>query len=187
MQVQLIHEGVSLSEDQKNYIFDRLKELEKFSQDLFDADSRVRVDVASDLVQFTLFVPYSVIRAEVEGEIFEQTFDAAFDQLQKKVGRYREKSSHRSSSGEWIPESTLQYLDNAQLERLPGRLRITKRKRFKDFRPMHEEEAVIQMELLGHDFFVFENKDTTFFSLLYKRSDGTVGMIEIEKIHIRQW
>ena len=187
MQIQLIHEGVDISEDQKNYIFDRLKELEKNSQDLLDADSRMRIDIESHSVQFTLFVPYSVIRVEVDGEIFGQTFDAAFDQLQKKVSRYREKASRRSSSGEWIPESTLQYLDNAQLERLPGRLRITKRKRFKDFRPMHEEEAIVQMELLGHDFFVFENKDTGFFSLLYKRSDGTVGMIEVEKIHIRQW
>ena len=101
-----------------------------------------------------------------------QSIDDAVDKISKQMKKHKtkiEKRFHANDSirFEEIPESTEVYEEQA----------IVKTKRF-GVKPMMAEEAVLQMELLGHDFFVFLNGDTDEINVVYKRKDGDFGLIE---------
>lgn len=190
MQLQLFSEGMELTSDQKEYIWKKIMHLEKFSEELSDDSSIVRVDVrrnkvkTSDrhfLFQVTLFVHPVVIRAEDAGVTLEEAVDITEAKLRKQIERYKTKQHRRTQAGEWIPESTLEQLSDAQNDLTHGKPSIGKRKKFADMGALHEDEAIEQLELLGHPFYIFDNRDTGFLSVAYKREDGSYGVIELDK------
>lgn len=196
MQLQLFTEGLSLSDEQREYITKKILHLEKFASELVEESSSVRVDVRHNklkhsgrlfLVQVTLFVHPSILRAEESGVSLEEAVDLVEAHLLKQIERYKLKHHRRSQGGEWIPESTLEQLTHAQNEAIPPLSKIMKRKKLSNLQNMHEDEAIEQLELLGHDFFIFDNKDTGRVSVAYKRNDDTYGVIEIEKFDLKKW
>jgi putative sigma-54 modulation protein len=129
--------------------------------------------------QITMYVPNAVIRAEVKGSTVEETADLAVEKLKKQIERYKTKKHRRDRGGQWIPESTLESVQGGMTEEEIEK--VVKRKKYDDLEPMREDEAVEQMELLGHDFYAFVNRDTDLFSVVYRRQDGDYGLIELEK------
>ncbi|MBD3157012.1 hypothetical protein GF369_04270, partial [Candidatus Peregrinibacteria bacterium] len=125
------------------------------------------------------YVPNAVIRAEVKGSTVEETADLAVDKLRKQIERYKTKKHRRDKGGKWIPESTLETASQSMKGKDMDE--IVKRKKYDDLEPMKEQEAAEQMELLGHDFYAFVNDDTGLFSVVYRRTNGDYGLIELEK------
>lgn len=190
MQFQLFSEGIELSDDQKEYVRKKMMHLEKFAEELVDESSMVRVDVRSNMIktsdkhisfQVTLFVHPVVIRAEDRGSTLEEAVDIAEEKLRKQIERYKTKQHRRAHTGEWIPESTLEQLSDAQNDLAHVKPSIGKRKKFTDIQSIHEDEAIEQLELVGHDFYVFHNKDTGHLSVAYRRKDDSYGVIELEQ------
>ena len=190
MQFQLFSEGIELSEDQKEYVRKKMTHLEKFAEELVDESSTVRVDVRSNKdktsdkhisFQVTLFVHPVVIRAEDRGATLDEAVDLAEEKLRKQIERYKTKQHRRAQTGEWIPESTLEQLSDAQNDLVHVKPSIGKRKKFSDVQSIHEDEAIEQLELIGHDFYVFHNKDTGLLSVAYRREDNSYGVIELEQ------
>jgi len=188
MQVSIIQKHLNLSESQKDYIQEKIENLKHLSQRLDDESTQVRVDVEHNsmkttnkniLIQVTMFVPHAVVRAEVMATTPEEGIDLAVEKLKKQIERYKGKQHRRDQSGKWIPSSTLEEISSTQEESAIVS-KISKRKNFADMKPMHEEEAVEQMELLGHDFFAFLNEATGKFSVVYKREDATYGLLELD-------
>ena len=95
------------------------------------------------------------------------------NKLEKQVQRYRTRQDRRRHTGEVIAD----YAPVAPEEPEAFTPRIVRTKKFA-IRPMSEEEAMLQMEMLGHSFFVFENADTGEVNVLYVRKDGNYGLIE---------
>lgn len=196
MQLQLFCEGVNLMEQEREYITKKILHLEKYASDLIDESSSVRVDVRHNklkhsgklfLVQVTLFVHPSILRAEESGTTLEESVDLVEEKLKKQVERYKGKHHRRGQGGEWIPESTLEQLTHAQNEAPLAVTQIMKRKKLNDLQSMHEDEAIEQLELIGHDFFIFNSKDTGLISVAYRRKDDTYGVIEVEKFESKKW
>lgn len=190
MQFQLFSEGIDLTDENKEYIKRKMMHLEKFTQELDDPSSSVRVDVRMNhektsrqhiAFQVTLFVHPVVIRAEARGVTLEEAVDLVEEKLQKQIERYKTKQHRRAQSGEWIPESTLEQLSDAQNDLSHAKPSIGKRKKLSGPQSLHEEEAIEQLELIDHDFFVFHNKDTDLLSVAYRRRDGSYGVIELDK------
>lgn len=188
MQVTIIQKHINLSEGQKDYIQEKIDNLKHLGQRIDDESTQIRVDVEQNYVkatnknislQVTMFVPHAVVRAEVLGISPEEAIDLAVDKLKKQIERYKNKLHRRDQSGNWIPSSTLEEITSTQEGGAPVS-KITKRKSFADAKPMHEEEAVEQMELLGHDFFAFINVESGKFCVVYKREDGSYGMMDLE-------
>lgn len=188
MQLTIIQKHINLSEGQKDYIQEKIEHLKHLGQRVDDESTQVRVDVEHSNVkttnknislQVTMFVPHAVVRAEVLGISPEEAIDLAVEKLKKQIERYKNKQHRRDQSGKWIPSSTLEEISSTQEGAAPVS-KITKRKSFADIKPMHEEEAVEQMELLGHDFFAFVNEENGKFGVVYKREDGTYGLLELE-------
>lgn len=189
MQVSIIQKHLNLSEAQKEYIQEKIDNLKHLGQRVDDESTQVRVDVElSSLkttnknisLQVTMHVPHAVVRAEVMAISPEEAIDLAVDKLKKQIERYKGKQHRRDTTGKWIPSSTLEEISSTSQEGGAPVSKITKRKSFADIKPMHEEEAVEQMELLGHDFFAFINEEDNKFGVVYKREDGTYGLLELE-------
>lgn len=196
MRYQLFSEGITLDESEKEYVQKKMMHLDKIAGDLSDESCSCRVDVRENKVktsnkhvtiQVTIVLPKVVVRAEESGTTLQEAVDFVEEKLERQIEKYHTKKHRRSQTGEWIPQSTLEELSSAQND-LPSDIgRILKRKRFADIEEMHEEEAILQLELIGHDFFLFQNKDTGLLSLVYRRKDGSFGIIEVAKLDIKKW
>jgi putative sigma-54 modulation protein len=117
------------------------------------------------------------LRAEERAGEILLAFDAAIDILRKQIERYKGRLYRGRGSGQSAAE-VAQEIAPDDTDRLPPL--IVRRKKFRVF-PMDELEAVEQMSLLGHDaFFVFYNADTSRMNVLYRRRDGTFGILEPE-------
>ncbi|MFC1600003.1 ribosome hibernation-promoting factor, HPF/YfiA family [Patescibacteria group bacterium] len=189
MRIQILSQSVSLGDNQKEYIESKIENLKKYGERVADEATKVRVDVEMTKVrsgdqkvktQITMYLPNSVIRSEVNGMTVEETVDLSVEKLKKQIERYKTKKHRRNNEGAWIPESTLENVTKEGLteEQIEG---IVRRKKYGDVKPMREDEAVEQMELLDHDFYAFINQDTDLFSVIYRRNNGDYGLIELEK------
>lgn len=186
MQIQIFDRHISLSDSQTDYIREKIFHLADLSERVDDESTQVRVDVESNrlktsnkniTVQVTMFVPHAVIRAEVYATTVEEGIDLVVEKLRKQIERYKSKKNRRDNSGKWIPASTIE----SSLAQETGNTvhTIAKRKTFVDLNPMHEEEAIEQLELLGHDFYAFINSGTNQFNVVYKREDGSYGLLDM--------
>ncbi len=113
-----------------------------------------------------------LIQASEETEEMYSAIDLLIEKIERRVRRYKEKlvdHKHQSNKAEAAPSSA-----SPSEDRVP---QIIKTKRF-DLKPMLPEEAVMQMELLDKDFFIFANAGSGLVNVIYKRKDGNVGLIE---------
>ncbi len=186
MQVTIVEKNLSLNDFQKDYINGKIENLGTLGERVDDESTQVRVDVEVNsnktsnkniTVEVTMFVPHAVVRAEVYATTVEEGMDLAVDKLKKQLERYKSKRNRRDMGGKWIPASTLEEISSTQdvgVETSP----IVKRKTFKASL-MHEEEAIEQLELLGHGFYAFVNSDNNNFNVVYRREDGTFGLLNL--------
>lgn len=191
MQIILRTPNLHLTDREKEYVEKKINHLQKLADRVGDEASKMHIDVMnSDIktsdkkmkIQGTLHVPYAYLRAEVQGTTVEEATDFFVEKMERQIGRYKAKLHRRDEKGKWIPQSTLETISQTQEEVVdPNMPRITKRKDFTNERPMHEEEAIEQLELLGHVFFSFYNIDRDCFAVVYKREDGTYGLIEMRQ------
>jgi putative sigma-54 modulation protein len=123
------------------------------------------------IAEATVWTKGSTLRARERSNAFETSIDQLSDKLERQVKRYREKRReaprrHAPPPAEELPVE----LDDASTE-------ITKTKQFA-VNPMTPDEAVLQLELVGHDFFVFRNDGSGEVNVVYRRRDGHYGLIE---------
>lgn len=186
MNFQFYAQGLKLNESQEEYARDKISNVAKNAQRVEDESSSVKVNVEKTnlpgeqayLVEVTLVVPKNSIRAEVFASSVEEGLDQIEEKLRKQVERYKGKMHRRNEKGEWLETSTLETIEEDHMEG-ENMSKITKRKRYESTRgKMSEEEAIENLELLGHDFYLFENADTGRFSVLYRRYEGNYGIIE---------
>jgi len=127
------------------------------------------------VAEITVYGKRFILRAEERAEDVFTALDAALDKMQRQIERYKGKR-YRSRDRTSVAEA-LAAVEEGEEEERPL---IVRRKRFL-LTPMDEMEAIEQMRLLGHDnFFVFYNADTNTINVLYRRRDGTYGLIEPE-------
>jgi putative sigma-54 modulation protein len=113
------------------------------------------------------------LRAEEATEDMYASVDKAVDKLNRQIGKYKTKLEKKYKGHDTI---RFEYIPDVEAGE-KSESKIVKTKRF-SIKPMDPEEAVMQMELLGHNFFVFTNGDTEEVNVVYKRKDGDYGLIE---------
>lgn len=171
-----------VSDRHQTYIKEKLGKLERY----LDTISKVTVEVAEEQrrtdnnthrAQVTLVGDHGILlRAEQRAADLTTAIDVVHDNLQRQIQRYKDKHWRRGKlrrqGGEIV--EVLPEADGATDEaRNP---RIVRTKEFQ-VKPMFSDEAVEQMELLGHDFFVFRDASTSEINVLYRREDGNYGLI----------
>jgi putative sigma-54 modulation protein len=184
----------------KNFIIsDRIREyvekkISKFDRYLPDIDE-TRVEITeektksakdSKVVQITLRANGTILRAEERGEAIYACIDAVAEKMHRQIVRYKGKrinrwqgqTNKRRNDYSVMPELDPEVLDALAEE---GERRIVRTKRF-TAHPMNQDEAVEQMELLGHDFFVFYNAELGRINVLYRRADNNYGLLDPELV-----
>ena len=158
----------------KKYIESKIGRLDKY----FDDPDNITVTVAIKLsgkkqvVEVTINTHSFVIRGEEANNDLYASIDLVSDKIERQI-RKNKTRIHKKINKEKIKDFNLTY--DIEVEEQPEM--IVKHKII-ETKPMDEEEAILQMELLGHDFFVFKNSNTDEFNILYKRKEGNYGIIE---------
>lgn len=179
MDLHVSSHGIEVTDYLRGYIEKKLGKLDRYLPDI----TEVRVDLSTEttrsagelqVAQVTLRTNGKYIRAEEQTHDIFSSVDAVLDKLYRQIARYKGKREDRwQGKGAYQPEP-LPIESEAELEEEEGV--IVRRKRFRMY-PMDEREAVEQMELLGHSFFVFHNVETGDLNVVYRRRDGDYGLI----------
>jgi len=178
MRLQVKGRNVEVSDSIRRYAEDKLGKLERQLADPTQVELELRVETNpsiadSHVAEATIWTKGPTLRARESSIAFEASIDKLVDKLERQVKRYREKRSRREAGRRANGNAPLEPQFSAdQLERM-----VVKSKHF-ELRPMSAEEAALQLELVGHDFFVFENEDTGATNVVYRRRDGGYGHIE---------
>jgi putative sigma-54 modulation protein len=187
MQLILKGKNVEITDWLREYVEKKVNKLDRYLPDIHEARielsvQKTRSSQDRQVAQLTVRSNGAILRAEERTDDMFAAIDAVVDKMHRQIARYKGKridrwQGQRLNRGEVelppVDEEVLEELAEVQ-ER-----RIVRVKRFA-VSPMDEEEAVEQMELLGHDFFVFFNPNTGTLNVLYRRKDGNYGLLEPE-------
>lgn len=179
MRYNIMGKNLEISDRTKEKISDKLDRLKKLFPDDTVATVKAGVYKLDHTIEVTVPVNKRIIRAETCEQDMMAAVDKAVDILEKQIVKYKKrmlKKSHKNPS--FVEEYESIMVDESSYEDIPD-VKIEKCKRF-EIRPMDTEEAVMQMELLGHSFFVFRNAETELVNIVYRRKDGSFGLIEPE-------
>lgn len=177
MNISLRGDKLEITEAMKNYAKEKLEKLEKYIEnpETVDATILVKVRKSEHKVEVTIPLKKVILRAEEEQENFYAAIDVVMDKLERQI----RKNKTRINSKKVKEEKDFVYDYIESLKEEEGTSKIVKRKTI-DVKPMDEEEAILQMELLGHEFYLFKNIETEKPALVYKRKDGNYGLIDAE-------
>jgi putative sigma-54 modulation protein len=178
--MQLIIQGknIEVTDRLEEYIEKKVGKLDRYLPTITEARMELSVEDARSakdrqVAQLTVRSKGTLLRAEDRTADMFTSIDAVVDKMYRQIVRYKGKRYGRGHGPGEIPP--VEEVEEEE-EEAP---RIVRTKRFQ-VSPMDEEEAVEQMELLGHDFFVFFNVNTNEVNVIYRRKDGNYGLIEPE-------
>jgi len=178
MQVVVKGTNIDVTDALRSYVEKRAAKLERF----FHAEQEVLVNVTFKVereihvAEVTMDLKGLVLRGEGKTSDMYASIDTAFERIERRFGKFRSKIQKRIQ-GPKLSQMPAQTEEDAVQE--VKELKIVRTKRFA-LKPMDVEEAIMQMELLGHDFFVFFNAANDEVNVVYKRKDGNYGLIEPE-------
>ena len=173
----IIHgDKLKITEAMNDYIKEKLEKLEKYleNSDTVRANVMVKVKNHEQTVEITIPLKSFILRSEETKEDFYAAVDKTIDKLERQIRKNKTKLMSRQSK----PSYDFNF-DTIELDEPEEEQKIVKRKNV-EVKPMHEEEAILQMELLGHQFYMFKDAETDKYAVVYKRKDGNYGVIESE-------
>ena len=178
MKITIRGEKLEITEAMKKYAEEKLAKLDKYFENSEEITGKVvfKLNGHKQKVEITVPIKSLILRVEETGEDFYATIDTAVDKLERQIRKNKTKIESRKKQKEqdYIYFSMFEVEDEPVEEN-----KIVKRKAV-ELIPMDEEEAVLQMELLNHDFYLFKDSTTNKTSLIYRRKDNNYGIIEEE-------
>ncbi len=176
MRLHVKGRNVEVSDSIRSYAEEKLGKLGRHLND----PTRVELELAVErnpsiadnhVAEATIWTKGPVLRARESSGDMKASIDQLADKLTRQVKRYRDKRRRRA------PRSEGAVPGGVPAASLDVETMIVKTKQF-SVKPMPPEEAVLQLELVGHDFFVFQNSDSSDVNVVYRRRDGNYGLIE---------
>ena len=176
MRISITGKNIAVSDYLNDLVNKKVGKLERYFPQEAEVFVTLSVEKNRHIVEVTIPYDGGVIRGEeITGDMYA-SIDNVLDKLEKQIIRHRTKLEKCLRSGAFREmEPALSMEDEAE-EEGPSIVRV---KRFA-IKPMSEEEAMLQIEMVGHSFYVFLNSDTNQMNVLYKRKDGNYGLIEPE-------
>lgn len=185
-------ENLSVTDAIRNYIEEKIGKLERYFNNVPNATAHVKVKTyqnSATKIEVTIPLKDVTLRAEERHDDLYAGIDLITNKLERQVRKYKTRVNrkHRDRGDQDIFTSEPIDTDVASLapegpqateaEDTDSDIEIIRSKQF-SLKPMDSEEAVLQMNLLGHDFFIFTDAETEGTSIVYKRKDGKYGLIE---------
>ncbi|MBS4032772.1 MAG: ribosome-associated translation inhibitor RaiA [Clostridiales bacterium] len=172
MKLTVRGKNMEVTDALKIYVEKRIGKIDKYFD--FDTDAQVTLNVERGLhkVEVTAGINGMILRAEESTTDMYASIDLVVDKLERQIAKYKTRINRKARQGGGIKalNDLPKVVEDDEME-------IVRTKRF-SVKPMPAEEAVLQMNLLGHDFYVFANADTDDIGVVYRRKDGKYGLIE---------
>ena len=175
MNYMISGKNIDVTEGLKQAIYDKLGRLEKFFTEDTKAQVTLSVEKERQKIEVTIPMKGHIIRAEQVSDDMYVSIDMVVEIIERQVVRYKKKIVDQSQDAAYFQDS---FLDE-EYEDEGDDIQIIRSKRFA-VKPMYPEDACVQMELLGHNFYVFRNAETDEVNVVYKRKGNTYGLIEPE-------
>lgn len=172
MKIIVSGKNMDITDALRDTVLSKLGKLDKFFSNELEAQATLSVQKNRHIIEVTIPINGSILRAEESTEDMYSSIDKAVDKLTRQLRKQKSKLENRNHKYETIRFENIQTYEEDNMEP-----KIVKTKRF-SMKPMNAEEAVLQMELLGHNFYVFLDGDTDDVGVVYKRKDGNYGLIE---------
>ena len=172
-------ENIEVTEAIRNYVEKKVGKLERYFDNAPDATAHVNLKVYTEKtakVEVTIPLPYLVLRAEETSPDLYASVDLVVDKLERQIRKFKTKINRRMRETALINQAPVFTLGKSADEEA-AETDIVRTKRL-SLKPMDSEEAVLQMNMLGHNFFIFEDAETNGISIVYRRKDGKYGLIE---------
>ena len=159
----------------KDYITEKIDKLNKYfdEPDEITANILIKVKGYNQTIEVTIPTTSFTIRNEESAEDLYAAIDSVVDKIERQIRKNKTKIDKISKNA--LKKLNLMYQEEEKEEDT----KIVRRKTL-NTKPMSEEEAILQMEMLGHDFFIFKDSNTSNICILYKRKDNNYGVIETE-------
>ena len=166
---------IDVTESIKSYIEEKIGRLDKYFEnpDEITATALIKLRGKDQVVEITINANKFILRGEEAHKDLYASIDKVSDKIERQIRKNKtrlKKKTVRDVSKDFV-------LDFEEVEQNDNV--IVKRKTIEN-KPMSEEEAILQMELLGHEFFAYKNEETNEVNILYKRKDGDYGILEIK-------
>lgn len=166
--------NIDVTEGLKEAIYEKIGKLERYFTDDTEVHVTFSVEKERQKIEVTIPMKGNIIRAEEESTDMYVSIDLVEEIIERQLRKYKNKIVEKKQSGIGLNKAFLEEEtpDDEEIE-------IIRSKRFA-IKPMDAEEACVQMELLGHDFYVFRNAETDEVNVVYKRKKNSYGLIEPE-------
>ena len=175
MKVTIVGRQMNVWDEMKSAIEAKLSKLDKYFSDECSATATLSTARNQKRLEITILSSGTIFRSEVEDETFRTALDRAVYLIERQIRKNKTSLAKRLRSGAF--DQTL--FDTG--EEIEEDKEFTIRRKSITLKPMSDEEAILQMNLLGHEFFVFKNDETEQVSVVYKRHDNTYGIISAEE------
>ena len=175
MKIKITGRNIELTPGLKSAVEDKLNKLQKYFTPETDVYVTLSVEKERQKVEVTIPMKGNIVRSEQISNDMYVSIDLVEEVIERQLKKYRTKliSKHQNAATAFKQE----FLEEQSVE--DEEIQITRVKKF-DMKPMYAEDACVQMELLGHDFYVFVNAETDEVNVVYKRKGNTYGLIEPE-------
>ena len=175
MKISIYSKNMQMTDALREAAIKKLRRLDKFFQQ--DIEAKVVLGVEKKIHKVEVTIPFNgrIVRVEEFSDDMYNALDEAVESLEQQIRKYKSKLQNKRQSNDSIKFENIEPLDDEDEEEF----KVVKTKRFA-IKPMNIEEAILQMDLLKHNFFVFLNADTEEVNVVYKRKDENYGLIEPE-------
>ena len=174
MKFIIVGKNIEVTEGLRTAVEDKIGKLEKYFTD--DTEVHVTLSVEKDRqkIEVTIPVKGNIIRSEQVSSDMYVSIDLVEEIIERQLKKYKTKLIDKKQAAGFFKQ---EFVENDYME--DEDVQIIRTKKF-DIKPMYPEDACVQMELLGHNFFVFCNAETDQVNVVYKRKGNTYGLIEPE-------
>ncbi|MFS8639891.1 MAG: ribosome-associated translation inhibitor RaiA [Symbiobacteriaceae bacterium] len=182
MNISIYGKNIDVTDALKEYARKKVGKVAKYFDEPLQAKVTLSIERDRHIVEVTIPLPSSdlLLRAEEESEDMYASIDLVVDKLERQIRKYKTRINRKVRRPEGAAMAAAEPATDEEEWEEPGdEPRVVRTKRFA-VKPMTVDEAILQMNLLGHDFFVFSNAATGEVNVVYRRKDGDYGLIEPE-------
>ena len=176
MKITIRGKNIEITEAIEEKVGEKLSKLDKYFivSENVEAKVLVRTYPYGQKIEVTIPTEYVLLRAEVVDQDLYNAIDLVIDKLEGQIRKYKTRLNRKSKDNKLAFNlASIEPLDDEEEDVLVKTKTITPK-------PMDMEEAIMQMELIGHSFFVYRDTETDAISIVYRRNDGNYGLIETE-------
>lgn len=174
MKITINARQMTVRESLKELVISKLEKFDKFFYDEPEATVTFSRKRNKENLEVTIYASNTIFRCEVEDETFQNALDRSIDTIERQIRKNKTRLEKRLRDGAFDEGYSLDdYIDDEPEFKI--------RTKTFSYKPMSVEEAILQMNLLGHEFFVFTDAENDDVCVVYKRKDGDYGLIAPEK------